>query len=64
MTHGVFNDGDRTVELFKAQQLIKPHGLTGGNMVDDDAVLYGINVHSLPASFKSFKISAMRIYLP
>ena len=62
--HHVFDDGHRAVEPFKAQQVVKAHALPGGDVVDDNAVLDGVDVHSLPASFKSLRMSAMRMYLP
>jgi hypothetical protein len=33
-------------------------------VVDDDAVGDGVDIQSVPASFKSFRISAILMYLP
>ena len=60
----VLDDRDGTVQIIEVQQLIQPHPATRGDVVDDDAVTDGIDVHIVPASLSSFNISAMRIYLP
>ena len=60
----VLDDGDGAVELFEAEQLVELHAAAGRDVVDDDAVGDGVDVQSVPASFKSFRISAMRMYLP
>ena len=39
----VLDDGDRTVQLRQIQDIIQRHALTGGDMVDDNAVIDGID---------------------
>lgn len=39
----VLNDGHRTVQLRQIQNIIQRHTLTGGDMVDDNAVIDGID---------------------
>src|SRR5699024_1016817 len=43
----VFQDGHGAVQIHKAQDLVELHGLTGGNVVDDDSVFDGVDDHSL-----------------
>ena len=38
-------DGDGAVELAETENVIQLHGLAGADVVDDDAVLDGINDH-------------------
>ena len=59
----VLDNRDGNVECVEPEQIVQLHGAPGFDMVDHDAVLNGINVHKA-ASFKSLRISAMRIYLP
>ena len=60
----VGDHGHRRVQVLQPQQAVQFHSAARGDVVDDDAVPDGINVHNVPASFKSIKIRAMRIYLP
>jgi hypothetical protein len=59
---GVFDDGNRAVQLVQLQEIVDSHALTGLDMVDHNAVFNGINVHA--ATSRSFRIRAMRINLP
>jgi len=59
---GVFDDGNLAVEIAQVQHVVDAHGLAGRDVVDDNTVLDGINVHTLTSS--SLRMSAMRMYLP
>ena len=63
---GVFDDGHGGVQGVEVQKLVDPHAPPGGDVVDDDAVLDGVDVHARPSLSmpSSLRISAMRMYLP
>ena len=58
----VLDDGHGTIQRFQVEQLIDLHRFPGADMVDDDAVADRVYIHTSTPS--SFKISAMRMYLP
>ena len=65
MADGVFDQRHGHVQRVQAQQLVDAHAPARGDVVDDDAVLDGVNIHCASTSIpSSFRISAMRMYLP
>lgn len=63
-TCNILDYRNRNIERIETEKLIKTHSAARRDMVDNDAVGYGVNVHIVPASFNSFKMSAIRIYFP
>ena len=59
---GVVDEGHHAVQAAQVQEVVDLLALTCGDVVDDDAVDDGINIHSYTP--RSFRIRAMRIYLP
>jgi len=51
-----------TIQIVQLQEIVDLHALAGFDVVDDDAVLNGINIHY--SISKSLRISAIRMYLP
>ena len=60
---GVLDDRHGALEGAEIQQFVEPHGPPRRDVVDHNAGLNGIYVHDA-ASPSSFRIRAMRMYLP
>ena len=48
LTGGVFDYSDGAVQIAQAQQAVELHGAAGADVVYDEAVFDGVNVHVTP----------------
>ena len=60
--NNVLQESHGAVQIAQTQNVVELHALAGGDVVDNNTVLYRIYVHTVTS--KSFKISAILIYFP
>ena len=56
LARGVFDYCDGAVEVAETEKVVKLHGVARGDVVDNDAVMYGINIHWYLLIFADYSV--------